>query len=344
MRIDLERLKEMIAGGFLREGAFWKQIKLPKDSVQIEEIYRNAVSMSLIVGVSYLSASLLSSILMVVMVKGIMNGKLRLAKADVESSGLGLSVPAPNFRDLKRIVVDRNMFNSEGKVPDEKFEQEALMRSASTFRLDAPCTKPTLNIELVGTIYLGTASTSLATVREKGYDEADIYKVGDQIIGQEGAFIAAVERNRLIINNKGVKECFDLSKGEESTESLGSIAHSGGEGLQPVGGGKEVVLDSPYVESELGPGFGKIIDAARFVPNTSDNAMNGFKIFAIKPESLLARVGLQNGDVITQVNDTSLKLPEQGFAFYQALQDEKEVRLQILRNGTTPTSITIRIK
>ena len=74
---------------------------------------------------------------------------------------------------------------------------------------------------------------------------------------------------------------------------------------------------------ELGPGFGTIIQKARLVPNTVDNQMNGFKIFAIDRSSLYGKTGLQDGDIITQVNETSLKLPEQGFALLQSFQDEK---------------------
>jgi type II secretory pathway component PulC len=74
-----------------------------------------------------------------------------------------------------------------------------------------------------------------------------------------------------------------------------------------------------------------------------DNVMNGFKIFAIDSASLLGKTGLKNGDIITGVNDTSLKQPEQGFALYQAFQDEKEVRINIQRGGT-PMTITCRIK
>ena len=104
------------------------------------------------------------------------------------------------------------------------------------------------------------------------------------------------------------------------------------------------MLEEKYVQDELGPGFGTIIQKARLVPNTADGQMNGFKIFAIDQASLLGKTGLQNGDIITQVNETSLKQPEQGFALYQAFQDEREVRIHILRRGTTPMMITCRIK
>jgi hypothetical protein len=45
----------------------------------------------------------------------------------------------------------------------------------------------------------------------------------------------------------------------------------------------------PTWSLELGPGFGTIINAARLVPNTVDNQVNGFKIFAIDPAACLRR-------------------------------------------------------
>jgi general secretion pathway protein C len=190
---------------------------------------------------------------------------------------------------------------------------------------------------------------SLATVKDKAYSEADIYRVGDVIYGNEGATVAAVERQKLIINNNGAKECIDLDKGAPGAGSDG-FPTAGGDGFGGVpngaaGAGSEITLEAGYVEGELGPGFGKIVDAARLVPNTLDGGgINGFKIFAIKGGSLFARVGFQNGDIITRVNDTSMTQAEQGFALYQAFQDEKEVRIQLLRGGVTPLNITVRIK
>jgi type II secretion system protein C len=93
------------------------------------------------------------------------------------------------------------------------------------------------------------------------------------------------------------------------------------------------------VNQELGPGFGTIIQKARLVPNNKDAAMNGFKIFAIDKNSMLAKAGLQDGDILIRVNKSALKQPEQGFVMYQAFQDENEVRLSILRRGKQKTII-----
>jgi type II secretion system protein C len=214
--------------------------------------------------------------------------------------------------------------------------------------------KPSVQVDLVGTIYMGEGGNSLATLMEQGYSEADIYREGDTIVGNDQAVIARIERNRVILNNNGVKECIELASEAKKAGGSGfpEVAPSPGDtsgspppdaGPAPTGSG-DCLLEEKYVQDELGPGFGTIIQKARLVPNTVDNQMNGFKIFAIDQGSLLGKAGLQNGDIITQVNDTSLKQPEQGFTLYQAFQDEREVRVHILRRGTTPMMITCRIK
>ena len=306
--------------------------------------------------ISYLAASAVSTVIMSLMLgSSIKQMQAKLGSSSQQNStSVSLSFgSAPNFRDIKKAIMDRNVFNAEGKFPDEADPSRREGDVAGVFNINAPCNKPTINVELLGTIYLGENSPSMATVRETGYAEADIYKVGDSIIGNEQATIAKVERKKVIINNKGVKECLDLGGDKLPNEQAAdgfptdpSAAAATPPSSQGGSGGATVILDAAFVESELGPGFGKIIQAARLVPNTdpANNQVNGFKIFSIDQASVLGKIGFQNGDVITQVNDISLKLPEQGFALYQAMQENREITIQLLRAGTTPMTINVRVK
>jgi len=259
-----------------------------------------------------------------------------------------------NYVKMRRVVINRNLFNSKGEYPDENQSADAEDNSPKkVFDPYAKCQKSRLNITLLGTIFVGSEDSSLATIKESGYDVADIYKSGDFIIGNDDAQIVAVLRNKVVINNNGIKECieFDEKKLRKTSQSYeptdnNNLPNLGGginSGLTEAEGGC-VVLEGSYVEEELGEGFSKVITAARLVPNMENNAVSGFKIFAINQSSLLGKAGFKNGDVITQVNDTSLKLPEQGFALYEAFQDEREIRIHVMRGGKTPKSLCVKIK
>jgi general secretion pathway protein C len=317
--------------------------------VGVEQLERSLVTILAPLITAYLLASMLSGLLAQQMVKSTIAARSVAALRNSGSDGLVQDRPImANVRDLQKSIKDRNIFNSDGKFPEEKLGGEG-ERALARFDIDSPCVDTTLPIELLGTIFLGDRFKSLATVKDKSYSEADIYRVGDAIYGNEQAVVAAVERQKIIINNNGVKECINLDKGSETSITDGLVMPPSGDfaSLPSNGGvgGSEIVLDASYVEGELGPGFGKIVDAARLVPNpTQSGGISGFKIFAIKGGTLFARIGLQNGDVITQVNEVSMKQAEQGFALYQAFQDEKDVRIQLLRGGESPQSITVRIK
>lgn len=315
----------------------------------VEKLERSLFVILAPLATAYLLASLANGLIAQKMAKSTISARSAAALRSGSPEVLAPERPImANVRDLQKIIKERNIFNSDGKFPEEKLGGDG-ERALARFDINSPCVDSTLPIELLGTIFIGDRFKSLATVRDKSYSEADIYRVGDAIYGNEQAVVAAVERQKIIINNGGVKECINLDKDSPTAATDGlSIPPSGDFSSLPSSAGasgSEIVLDASYVEGELGPGFGKIVDAARLVPNpTQSGGITGFKIFAIKGGTLFARIGLQNGDVITQVNEVSMKQAEQGFALYQAFQDEKDVRIQLLRGGETPQSITVRIK
>lgn len=334
----------------------WEQIisSLNLTRERVATIRMVAIRVTLVLAAAYVVATGVSAYLMTGLTSSALSSLGRLGKRSGAATSLNLAV-SDNYRDIEKAVRDRNLFNSTGEFPDEsKPDSKNGDKAAGTFDINAACSKPTLNVQLVGTIYL-ESGTSVATLQEQGYSESDIYKEGDLIVGNDQATIVKIERNRVILNNNGIKECLELASSGPKNAASGFPDVSASQpppdmsnGTAPdpgsSGGGGEVTLEEKYVQDELGPGFGTIIQKARLVPNTTDNQMNGFKIFAIDQSSMLGKIGFQNGDIITQVNETSLKQPEQGFAVYQALQDEREVRFHILRRGTTPMTITVRVK
>ena len=309
---------------------------------------RSAGQVSLIVAGAYIVASFVSAYTMSGLMSSALAANHQRANQTVIAASVNLT-STDNYRDIEKSIRERNLFNSSGDFPEEKSSGGVREGTkTATFDINAACNKPTVNIELIGTIFLGGAE-SVATVQESGYSESDAYREGDIIVGNDQASVAKIERNRLIINNRGVKECLELASEMKGKEGAATFPDTGnGAPLSPMPKGAAVetgcILEEKYIHDELGPGFGTIIQKARLVPNTADNQMNGFKIFAIDQTSLYGKTGLQNGDVITQVNETSLKQPEQGFALLEAFSKEKEVRIHILRNGTQPMMLTCRIQ
>lgn len=295
----------------------------------------------------YFLATIVASLIVPIIMKPVLassTGKKQAAKESAVTFSSNLA--KPNFRDIKKAVIDRNIFNSEGQYPDESADTEPAlsMESEQIITETSPCTLSKLSLTLIGTIYLGSETTSTASIREKGLEEADIYKVGDSIIGFETVFVHNIFRNRVVLDNDGKKECLDLEGGVPSFMGKPlALTQKKQPESAPLTRSAPVVLQSSWVESQLGEGFSKIIGTVRLVPHTTpEGTIQGFRIFNIEAGSLMDRVGFKDGDVITKVNETVIN--EQAFALYEAFLSDKEVSIQLLRNGTTPTTIDVQIK
>jgi type II secretion system protein C len=246
-----------------------------------------------------------------------------------------------NLRDLRKQILERNLFNSTGEYPDEPDPSDQQSDNVAVFDSDGPCSQTNLNLNLVGVIYLGPTGTSVASIREKGIDIADLYKEGMTIIDNEDASIFKIEEDRVVLNNAGRKECLDLSspvslaRSEDTTQSPVKQP-------QAVAVGGVVTLKENYVKEQLGTSLELALDRGRLVPVTEGGQVLGFKLISLDPNSLFAKIGLKEGDVITQVNDISLRQPDQGFAFYQVFQDERDIRIGVLREEN-PVSVNVSI-
>jgi general secretion pathway protein C len=72
---------------------------------------------------------------------------------------------------------------------------------------------------------------------------------------------------------------------------------------------------------------------ARVVPAFKEGQARGFKMFAIRPHSLFAKLGLQNGDVLQRINGLSLSTPETAITAFQSLREARHVEVDLERGG-----------
>ena len=268
------------------------------------------------------------------------SGSERNDEAWFDSNIAPASLPAGSkvnyYKDITRPILGRNLFNREGKVPVEKVEKKKEKEQVREFDIDAPCKKTTTRLKLIGTLALGERS-SRAVMQAPGVRQRDHYKVGDFAYDMDGVQIAAIRRNLVILNNKGVKECISLG-----TAGMDELRRSKKKKKKAVPASHSVEVESDFVEAELGSGFQKIIGLTRIVPVINGGKTLGFKVFNIRSK-LMKKIGFRSGDVITMVNDVSMRDPAKGFALFQALEEETDLKVKILRKNK-PYTIKVRIE
>jgi general secretion pathway protein C len=72
---------------------------------------------------------------------------------------------------------------------------------------------------------------------------------------------------------------------------------------------------------------------ARVVPSLINGASKGFKLFAMRPDSLYTRLGLKNGDILQRINGSSLDDPTRALDAYHQLRGASRIELEIERDG-----------
>lgn len=243
---------------------------------------------------------------------------------------------ALNYRKVGKSIVSRNLFNSEGKVPVEvEAAAEKTEKKVKVFDMSAPCKKPSVSLKLVGTLFLGNAR-SRAVIKAPNTKQPDHYKEGDFLFDYDGIQIVSIERNSVVFDNKGVKECIAINLGKEASKR--SIKKK-----KSLPSKHSVSVANDFVERELGDGFSKIIERTRMVPAFDGKGQTiGFRVFNIR-SALMKKIGFRNGDIITVVNDVSLTDPAKGFELYKSFEEETDVTIKLMRQKR-PYTIQLTIE
>jgi general secretion pathway protein C len=72
---------------------------------------------------------------------------------------------------------------------------------------------------------------------------------------------------------------------------------------------------------------------ARVVPSFVNGVSKGFKLFAMRPDSIYTRLGMKNGDILQRVNGFELTSPTQALEAYNHLRSSSRIELEIERDG-----------
>ena len=75
----------------------------------------------------------------------------------------------------------------------------------------------------------------------------------------------------------------------------------------------------------------------RAVPHFQDGKASGFRLFAIKQDSVFEKIGLKNGDIVTRINGNELTDPARAMSLLQDLRNEGRITVDVNRNRQLTT-------
>jgi general secretion pathway protein C len=254
--------------------------------------------------------------------------------------------PPPIAREPKRpaahyaAIQTRDIFNSAKPEPEKPKEPP----------------KPTeLKLKLWGVV-LHTDGSSYCVIEDLTTRKQELYRINDMVAGS--AAVKQIEWDRVILERDGKDEILELSPPQGGTlppgvlpsrvpvpaapgvpgapGALGVSEQAGADPhIQQIGDG-QYAIDRSEVDSAL-DNMNQLFTQIRAVPHFEGGKSVGFRLFAIRQNSLFDKIGLKNGDIIQRVNGGELSDPAKALALFQQLRSEREINVDIVRNKEPKT-------
>lgn len=191
---------------------------------------------------------------------------------------------------------------------------------------DAPETK--LNYKLRGIYYSDLDRLSFAIVETK-INASKYYRLNEELA--DNITLAAIESDHILINRYGKIERLNLEK---------SVARGVGASIDTRSTDPNSLASSALLRSYKKRYLSNPMALARrfqAIPVSKNGQNIGFKLKALRGESLLKRLNFQDGDVFIKVNGISLDKPFQALDALKSLTTSSSVSVTVLRNGNEET-------
>jgi general secretion pathway protein C len=203
--------------------------------------------------------------------------------------------------------------------------------------------KTTLPLALLAIMYAPPPNGikwSIAVIRDTEIKSMGAFPVGGKI---HGATVIEIQETRIYLDNAGKTEFLDLF--EKPAPPAPPVASAAG-GTDPLSiemdkgikktGEHSFEIQRGTLESVLG-NMSLLSRSARIVPEMRDGKAAGFRLYAVKPDGPFAKIGMQNGDVISSINGLEITSPEKALEVYSKLKSASHLSLGMESNGKKVT-------
>ncbi len=250
-------------------------------------------------------------------------------------------------------LADRNIFCSTCQPPEPEIEEPEIEKDPDR----VPTTD--LPLQLVATSVGASPSISFATIRNTESNREGAYWV-EQEIPDAGEILRVTGRYVDFINDDAERvERISLVEDEDDTAQREAAARERRERAREARASRSRDGDGDDIDSMMDQGIretgensyeldrelvdqvlsdpSQVARGARIVPAVQDGESQGFKLYAIRPNSIFAKVGLNNGDTIREINGFELSSPDRALEVYQRVRNASNLEVEVERRGERMT-------
>lgn len=189
-----------------------------------------------------------------------------------------------------------------------------------------------LKVTLKGIMITGNDATNTAVIENNQTKQSKNYRIGDKL---EDAQLIRIMKNKVsIVRSNGQQETLYVNKRDAQLDQL----------MQPQGDWSSVIAKVQENAYHVDPNafilkvrnLAQLIDLLNLTTVYKAGKSIGVRIGKVQSNGLASALGLQMGDIITQVNDVLSDTTDNRYAIYQALTKLKlnaVITVHLQRNG-----------
>ena len=230
-----------------------------------------------------------------------------------EHAEFAVSVPPAVDRswEARERILDRNLFHAMLAPPPPP---------PAPVAEEIEATK--LPLTLIGTVASANPALALAALNDTQSREHLVVAIGDSIQGK--ATVKQIEARRILLTENGKTR--ELVLDEQGPNRVSVKANQKKRARKARASRKAAARrakqraarktppkPSPAPAAPKANPVSVFMSEVQIAPNYIDGAMDGFQVSSVQPGGIIAGLGIQSGDVITELNGVALTSPEDSF-------------------------------
>ncbi|MBU0969924.1 MAG: type II secretion system protein GspC [Proteobacteria bacterium] len=185
--------------------------------------------------------------------------------------------------------------------------------------------KTKLALALWGTVTGDTALSAYAVIEDQKEKKQFLLQVGDVV---QQARIKKIMRSKIILTFDGKDQVLEVDTSRQPTTMAVQS--------NPLPGPNELFKENHPPENIMAPVKTdplSLMKQVRIRPYFKEGEPNGLLLYGIKQGSVFQTLGLQNGDIVQELNGARTLTPQDAQKIYQDMDTTSDMRFLVLRKG-----------
>lgn len=184
---------------------------------------------------------------------------------------------------------------------------------------------PRRKLLLMGVMLIGPRSSAI--IKDVAADTIQLVRVGQNVFDDAERLLQVDPFSAVLVGGAGRRR-IELGVVNEDTVPPPPVeARAPGEGMTV----SRAELRASVKSSD------ELLGRSKIVPEMRGNAIVGFKVNEVEAGSIIRKMGIQAGDVITAVNGQRLDSLERATGIWQKMKSESEIHMTVERNSEIKT-------